>query len=485
MIRKESVIAVFPLAEEIAARGLAVFAKPNSVISELDRVTNSVLINNGLLTDVNVTDNQTFAELIEASTFDYNNPTQHDILMDSLVTDLSGLINNHLKFAKNTVKPIVLEFANKYQTAMSMVVLSKPENQYNVIVFNLPDPLQDMVFSETVRKYKNISNLDMVKPAVNCPVAVINKEQMLEFILTGDTEVDKSIVAWYSTLSENEYYNHICDYISKNGLDTLSTLHIQPAKAINAALAVFLYVNAVYNKNTNYDDSVAISSTAKENIVVDYRNYTGGMICKLLALIESFEKTGTVILSTIHNAKEITVYGTTYRTWLKSGGKTEYLFSALNLNLDLRTIDKLNANLEKLDSEWKAYSLFWNSSLNNKKLNIAKEKISDVFKEMLSDMSEEEKAALDNNITTHNMFRRLDKFLDLLKTSDIENPYKLALDVISQCRFYYSSAGFILNEIEELAKSNKDIEVDQAALLATIHYIVDYISNQLILESKF
>jgi hypothetical protein len=60
----------------------------------------------------------------------------------------------------------------------------------------------------------------------------------------------------------------------------------------------------------------------------------------------------------------------------------------------------------------------------------------------------------------------------------------LALHIICQCRFYYTEAEFILSEIEEIGKQNPGIDVREAALIATINYLVDYLCDQITTDTQ-
>lgn len=485
MLSKHAVTAVFPLAQRTADQGLAIFAQPNTPLSELDRVTNSLVISSKLLVSPDELNDESFAALLEAATHCHDNPTQHDAMMDGFLNDLTSIVNGHLKFARNTVKPLIIDMVETFQSRMAALTAPTATSQFTIKIFDIPQPLTDMVLHDTVMKYSDIPNPSALQPSNHAPVNLLPAEDILTFILTGDREVDQAITTWYSQIGSQEAHRLLTELLTPSGLSaTIAGGISQVHKTVPGLLLCFLYVNAVYNKNTNYADNIKLSSVAKENMVAEYRNYTGAMLCTYLATLSSFDTTKTVVVSKSNVDREIVVYGPMYRAWLQAGGRTEHLFAALNLKLDVRTMDRLLAQVEQLQTEWAAYSLFWTNSCANTKLLTAKEEIRVLFRNAVNNLKEEEWDAVGTRDVSV-IYQRLDDLLAGTRLSDLDYIYDLMLKVVGRCLFAQTSAEFILAEIEEVSRTNKDIEPAQAALIASTHYVVDYLCGQMLLTDRF
>ena len=73
--------------------------------------------------------------------------------------------------------------------------------------------------------------------------------------------------------------------------------------------------------------------------------------------------------------------------------------------------------------------------------------------------------------------------VDNIRMFDMEDIYGIATKLICKSRFFYTDAESILTDINEAKKINPNIrDVREASLIATIHYVVDYIADQMTLR---
>lgn len=485
MLRKLAFNAALPLAEVLASQAKTVSSKPNTLLSELDRTTNSLFLNSAVKQSSN-DDLLALGAVLEKVTFNYDSPTMHDTLMDNFREDLVTAISSHLKFARNVVKPIVVDYATKLIQYIDGMKLPGPDTQYNLQMVEVPAQLKDMVFLDSIKKFMDIKNPESVRPVAACPIKAVDNT-LLNYILTGDKEVDQLITEWY-TSTLNESYPELVNGLISNPTAMIAMFGrgLGPHRLINQALIVYLLTNAVSNKEDLFDEAVNLSAAEKRNILLQYRNYAGSLVVRYLQLLENAEASQTVVLEISHSDKTLWVYGDTFRKWLQQGGRTEHLFALLSLKLDFRTADKLIANQERLQKEWDSYSLFWNNMQLNNRLTLMKNGVKLIFNEIMTTLSDEEQ----EYVKTHTDYmssvnRKLETVANSLRQSDLNNVYSVALKIICQCRFYYTDAEFILSEMEEIAKTNPDITPDEAAMIATVHYVTDYLCDQMFVTGRF
>jgi hypothetical protein len=77
------------------------------------------------------------------------------------------------------------------------------------------------------------------------------------------------------------------------------------------------------------------------------------------------------------------------------------------------------------------------------------------------------------------MNKLLESEIDKLSIKDMDDYIGVSLKAIAKCRFFYTSSYNILDDINKIGMVNQEVDVREAALLATINYITDYLTNQL------
>lgn len=485
MLRKLAFHAALPLAEVLASQAKTVSSKPNTLLSELDRTTNSLFLNSAIKQS-SKDDLIALGAVLEKITYNYDSPTMHDTLMDNFREDLVTAIQSHLKFARNVVKPIVVDYANKLIQYIDGIKVPGPDTQYTLKMVEVPDQLTDMVFLESIKRFMDIKNPESVRPVAACPIKEVD-DSLLSYILTGDREVDQLITEWYTSTLNNEYPALVNGLLSNtNNLIAVFGRGLGPHRMINEALIIYLVTNAASNKEDLFDETSTLSATEKRNVLLQYRNYAGSLVVRYLQLLENAASSDTVVLEISNTDKTIWVYGDVFRKWLQQGGRTEHLFALLSLKIDYRSIDKLVANQERLQKEWDSYSLFWNNTQLNNRLTLMKNGVKLIFNEVMGNLSSEEEEYVKNHSDYMvSVNRKLETIVGNLRQSDLNNIYSIALKIVCQCRFYYTDAEFILSEMEEIAKTNPDIAPDEAAMIATVHYVTDYLCDQMFVTGRF
>jgi len=481
MLSQSTVVAAAALADSLAARSLTLQARPNTVISELNRATNAAALDAVALPDIDKWENfdaAAYGGFIEHITFNLDNPTQHDLVIQNYTDDLRQAVLSHIQFARNIVKPVVIDFAERLQQHLQNTMVPTAEDQFTVTVFEVPEPLSDIVFTESLNRYRNTP---LHPPQAKMQLKAFGDESLLPYLLTGEDEVDRQIADWYGRTQKDNYTEMFLDV-------TNPTIVVQPvslARQVNRWLFSYLLSNALYNKADMFDDTTSLSLSTHKSVAANYRDYSGAMLVKALDHLAMLNKNNVLVMEALASVKSITVNGDVYRAWLADGGCTEVLFALLITNAPYKTAAQIQPHLERLNREWTSYKLFWSNSQSNRRLSIVKESARLIFRETMTHLSEDEQ----EYVKTHNDYmgnvdRLLSKFTENLKLSDLNDIYALALKLVCNCRFYYTDAECILSEIEEISKQNPDIDVREAALIATIHYLVDFMCDQLLLTSK-
>lgn len=480
MLSQSTIVACTALAEHLAERSLSLQAKPNSVIAELNRTTNAAALDSVAIPDIaNWTsfDSQAYGGFIEHITFNMDNPTQHDLSIQSFTDDLKQAVSSHIQFARNVVKPIVCDYAEKLNNKLQNTEIVPASDQFTISVYDEPEPFSDVVFEESVSHYRDMR---VVNPELTLTVKGFEDNELLEYILTGDAEVDKNITAWWLRVQPYKSPATIIDMFTPN--QVLSSLSL--TDKLDYVLLAYLVSNALYNKQDRIDGEEQGLNSSR-SICAAYRDLYGSMLVRTIDQLRMYIKNSMLILEMNAGKKTVVVQGDVYRKWLEKGGSPETLFGLIVSNSNYRNAQQIQDNIEKLNREWQSYNLFWINSQTNRRLDVVKDIAKLTFREIMVDLTAEEQEYVNSHsdyMTRVN--QRLDVIVDNLKLSDVNDVNHLAMKLVCNCRFYYTDAESILSEIEEIAKQNPDIDVMEAAMIATIHYLVDYMCDQLYLTGK-
>jgi len=142
--------------------------------------------------------------------------------------------------------------------------------------------------------------------------------------------------------------------------------------------------------------------------------------------------------------------------------------------------DLINQKKDAYIRQWNSYYTFAKTEESNKFFFKYKEFLISAFIMSMKEMTEFESDYRVKNSNSDFIIRKLaEDEINSFKVSDIEDSYDVALRLIAKCRFYYTSAYPILSDIQEAGKSNPNVDVREAALLAAINYVADYLTAQI------
>ena len=247
---------------------------------------------------------------------------------------------------------------------------------------------------------------------------------------------------------------------------------------MNYGLAIFLLANKLFNE---IDESAQdMNLKVYQEAMVQYREYGGTLTINNLNLIAQYEKTEQLIINIDNIRHKAKVNGRVYTKWLSEGGSVEVIFGLIasgDTNTSRNMIDKKSDYYMR---EWEAYETYYRVNEGNKLFDNFKDFVSASFFSLMDTFDDSET----DYINAHpkymeNVKELLGREINAIRSDDMEKVYDVALRVIGKCRFYYTSSYNILADIQEASKVNPDTDVREAALLATINYIADYLADQM------
>ena len=480
MLTRETLSACIATATDLAQKGYTLEAIPSTPVYDLNRHTNAALLPAKAAEEVN--DPVIFSEYLSQLTRGGDAPSLHDLTLDDYLIDLKNAVTSHLKFAKSVVRPIVMQYADSLKRLKleldSGELGASAINSFTLAIYDKPELLEDSLFLDELSAYEN-ANAALPREAQE--LVEVTKDGLLEMLLTGDESIDALIAKWYADNGGYTYFSAFVDSVIRPDADEKKPLDL-PSQTNYIVFGYLL--NRTLARTAQYFNDRTLRTLAQHQFIASgYCDYFGVSLVKLLKYTQMLTATKMLILEVLPSKRTITVLGEVYRAWLKNGGDNTLLFAVVSMNAPWRTQAQLDEHRERLQSEWRSFELFWNSSSSNRKLEAFRHSAKLLFRSQLNELDEAEKEFV---ASTHDYYdkvaKKLEAIFDAVTFSDLESLDELALRVVGCARFYYSDAYCILQQMIEAARANPKLKPEEAALISTIYYITDYISDQLYLE---
>ena len=487
MIDKNSAIFSIPLASVAAKKGLVISPVQGTPVSELVKITNDLLMARGCcVLSQDATDYDQLQDFVtDVGTITVSeNENSHDTLMDSYIIEISKAVTNHISFAKNVVRPVIMEMVEEVQKSLGEVVV--PSSQFKIEINELPKPMQNAGFETSIAKF---SEKPFIAPETELYLNEISPQGILELMQTGSKEYDDCIKEWFVNKGDlffmDIWNNLFRDFKESRPSKVFSfTEALTPTstnETVDAALAVHLISRKLYDE---VPDNTKLTLSKFRDLAAQYREASGVKLNQEYIRYSNILKNKILVASIDTNNNGCKVNGAVYREWLKSGGSNEVLLGMLVGNQSLFTQSLIDENKEQFLKDWNSYSLFSNTAEKNKAFNKFKDVLTLSFSKILSEMNDAEKETICGlNGYAQKVNEIFNSELLKLKTNDVNDVFTVCLSLVCKARFYYTDAEKILTGINDAVKTNPSIDIREAALLSSIEYVIDYISDQLSLTA--
>lgn len=475
MLKSNTLNASVTLASQLADKGLTIVAKPNTVLNEL---VGLAALPYDVLLDSDAALVEAFSNIEKITAGSLENPNQHGLQLDGVIKDLSRVVTAHVSYARTVVKPLVVEFAKDIEEYLTTYKSKTAGELFEVQVMALPELASDESFLDTLKPYQKKT---VLRPDLKFRLGLKTKEELLGLITYGYDRTDKLVLDWASHQSEefltriyNSFFTQesVPDIISYPDIDRLNVF-----ERLDHALAILLMATKLFS---NVDDSASdVDLQVYRNTAAQYRDYAGALVCDCLYKISTFIKTETLVIETSPDRYKVKVNGEVYRQWLQEGGTPEAILGLVVAGGTGSSKAAIDSKKAEYLTAWNSFCTFYGADQSNKSITAFKEFLLSRFAITLKELSDDEQAYILKTPKYYSIVNQLAQtYVDGLKKDDMKDVFGVALMMVAQFRFYYTSAFNILNDINEAARINPNVDVREAALLAVVNYLVDYLSAQ-------
>ena len=487
MITTEIAQAAIEIAEEFDRRGLKLTAREDSPLHKLTASASvpfvppavAVLMPEELNrpyepNPVLISDESNIPSVIDGEN------SKHTIDLEALVLDGSDLVSQHLSFAKNVVRPLIVEYTN----AVSQALAAYPDSAtFNPIVVrnDMPAPMLNPAVQEAIEEYRT-KDYRPVTGSLQLPHK--SGEEVIELLKTGSTRADADIDAWVATRGA-DFFRTIWSNVFSDSTEEPSTnfesLTADKATGDDALFAVYLLSSKLLD-NPPEGTEIPLNQ---------YRKEVGELVDQsALRLANAYErralneKTGLMVIN--YDKSRVVVFAPVYDAWLAAGGSHAALFGNILSDRPETFAQAIDAKAPELVKLWERQNLMLTATLANKRYVEAKRTLCFQAEELIAKNLQQCFGDLVRNseITfatpeVAEAMKRIVEYVENLTDEDIKDVWKISSQIVAGGIFYYTDALRILQGIDSACKENPGIDVNEAALLSTIEYVVDFIASQM------
>lgn len=482
MLNNSSACVGTNLAEIFVEAGITIVPKQLTLINELNSAINNNMFGSPSLDVIPMF-------LVNASSGDnldnrgVKNYVQsnHDVIMDTYIADLKQLTSNYVTFARNVVNKKVNSFKENFSQSLSNYNYKEAEDFFKVSYFKLHDIFKTYLLDE-LKTYKG-GNSKYYFESVNLSPIMSEEFDICKYILTGDEDLDKTLIDWFNALSRNKALHFLTENIAEY---TLS----------NDGMLDYTLINYLFYRNLTEktDLDLGYSSAQLRSKAIANRDYFGYKLGISLDMFNKDIAKGRIFSTTTQTSysymnKEpinVVIYEESLgRLSKQSEGEVgiETLFGYLaSGNGNSATVDEIIESKEEYFKKWNIVRSMYTIHLNNNRLDIFKQMLRFAFDASLKDedRTDDEKQFLVNNpkyIEETNVLGS--EYINDLHISDIDNVDKIVLDLVAKIQYRFTNAYYILRDMSESLALSENIDPLEAALFATVRYLTDSLVEQL------
>lgn len=397
--------------------------------------------------------------------------TSTDINMGAVVNDISASVNGHIDYAKNTVVPLVTEYTNRV-----MAYIERPDSlvsKFNIIIKDLPEVMRDASFKDSV-----LQNAGGLFAEPDAPVVIPHTGPgfITDNLMTGSSDYDSMIRKWSAGLGDTQLVK-MWENVYGRSSNKVTDLLADSANGVDYALFTYLSSRRLFDE---VPEGVQLNISDYKRLITQYREMSSKRLEGIYAGHDLTVKAGLVVTYANADSMEVRVNGDVYRDYLKQGGKNEVIIGSVFAGGVVKTMGEL---VNKSDEFYQLYQR--QEAVNDairrvQATNTFRVALKNCFVDLLASPSNQELDARNTfSMNATSMAKDAQNAIDALSSEELKNVAQSCLLVMCRARFPYTDAEKFLTAMNEASVANPAIDPREAALIATIELISDYVCAQL------
>lgn len=404
----------------------------------------------------------------------------HNSMFDDYVSTLAASVANQVNVARTVINPIIEDAVDQLMRITKNAAIS--EYAFEVVIKSLPAPLLNDSLLDEVQKNIKPSNLP---PRGLITLAATNLEEITDYLMSGSDFFDNCVKEWLVSKGEawvKEVWDNTFNDIKLTNVASRPELlsYLNSEDSADKALLVYLVVRKLLIGEV--PASVKVTLAQWLEIVRDYITISANVLEKEYIAHKDSQSAKKLVYKYNSREKKVIVFDQAYLDYIDSGGKNEIIFGAILENKIPYFQYVLQDNAEAFQKSWDRYSSINKEAVRLKTFNFFRETLENVLISQLSNLTdfEQEKATQNSNFVPF-IAGNYKAALNKMNIESMSNIYHTVMKLICECRFPYSNAYTLLDTINDLTKENPEMDVREAALVATIEVVCNHMTDQMVI----
>jgi hypothetical protein len=477
MIHENTVSIAYPLAQTLRERGLQVTPLPQTPLASLVAAGVYPEPTKGYEGDLTIGGLIVRGSLLK----DQFGVCQHDLVMDEVSDVIAESVKNNLSLAKDVVNPIVKKVLADVEEREKALAITTP-TQIEILPVNYQPIWNSPVLTEMVARYQEIEP-KAVQLTLSVPYDT-SRAALLELAKTGASRFDQEISELFDSVSDEEL-KQVYTLVFSSGpgekqarllsdvvnVSDITNLHNRQAVPI----LIHLWARKLLQEPP---EGVADGIGAYRSYLADIVSQSGRAITAALRRRENAAQSKQLVgawpagLDQL-GLKPITIYvnGDVYTNWLEAGGEPDAILGSFITNQE-RGYTALLEGKDGYARDWARQYRILSTTQRQDRINTT---INSLRQAMAGVINTLESDAL--IVPRETLHRQLEVVLGKLSGHFYNDLYVCVRKVVCETLFPHTLSLKILSAIDRVAEEYPNIEVREAALLATIEVVSLWIAK--------
>lgn len=414
--------------------------------------------------------------------------TGHTAALGAIIDELSTAVQAHVEYVQNTVRPQVTRMMDELHNFRKENEAQGPGSLFDIQVVMPPPSMSN----DSIRSMiDNMAQEGMQEPMRVMTLPAATYEQIVEWMSVSSASANKEIQEWLATRGQDWLMNIYAYFFASSNMTTtkpnvyrggLAEINAMPAfTRVELGTAIFLISRGLYN--ITLDEPTGMNLNQWKQVMDSYSRYAALTFKYASKVVDVYERNKTLIMSVLEQGKVGVVYGPVYNAWLAEGNDAATILGAMisgkSTSFTVQDID--NADVDFCDI-WSNYEKTAEATLRARLDISMRAHALGVLQGMCGKLSpaESELFGEDNTSVFNNMVTEAKNWLSDIPTDTALDAEKVALKLVAGIRYKHTPAFQFLGDMLELGRQGVQ-DPREAAAIASINYISDYLSTELAL----
>jgi len=392
--------------------------------------------------------------------------------IDEIVVRVASAVGNDVSYYKNSLVPFVKGYHDTVVSTVNSRLANIVLADYSISEIEIPVIIQSYMDRNVVGVSDTIVDLPVSMLSIPNPGVVGIKN-----ILRSDNSlIESDTLELLSNFTDDQLmdvWDSFLLNVSKSN-DSIAMLRIKAPKNINTVALLLVLVDKL--KDATPEGIIGISSSEYKRIMTKFYFSLANTLSYIVKGVQHAVKSKRLVNSVTD--KVVYVYGSVYKEYLTKNNVDALFGLAVDDDLSYLPnlyLDSIIINIEKYLTSWEKYIKLQKLSVNE--VSLYRNAYSMTIVKTLEDAPESVKKDI-VELSIGNVENLISKYVKGLDLSELKDTKRISKDIMTDLVLTNKSFTKFVNSMQNYAVTMENAEPDEAASLATLDLILDYLLEQ-------